>query len=217
MFRLSLIIGEIYNKYLPLAEKGKIQLNLDFSDTTKEVPNPDQIRQDIEQALDSAFQRTDHGEISVRVNNSEITITDSGTVLSKTACALLSGERVQVKSRIGFGTTVRISLNHIIKNTTDKTSENITTTKQTSQSNTEKTKVKPTSNSKVPTKSPSREIVVAAAKTDKKVQKIAEKAKRRLAKHAKTAKKSTKATAGTKENAPTPAKKRRIVHKLDFS
>ena len=84
MYRLSLIISEIYNKFLPLTEKGEVRLNLDFSDTTKEVSNPEEIRQALEQALDSAFQRTDRGDISITVNNSEIVITDQGTILSKT-------------------------------------------------------------------------------------------------------------------------------------
>lgn len=110
MYRLSLIIGEIYNKFLPLTQNRRLSLNLDFSDTTQEITDPEAIKTALEAALESAFQRTDKGEINIVVQREEILITDPGTILSKTACALLSHGRVQVSSRVGFGTTVRIAL-----------------------------------------------------------------------------------------------------------
>ena len=110
MYRLSLIISEVYNKYLPLAEKGGISLNLDFSDTTKTVANPITIKEELDKHLSSALSRSERGEIGISVEQDAIVITDSGTIISKPICTLLSKGRVSVSSRVGFGTTVRISL-----------------------------------------------------------------------------------------------------------
>lgn len=110
MYRLSLIISEIYNKYLPLAEKDGIVLNLDFSDTTKEVSDPERVKQYLDEHLDSALKRSDKGEITIGVDKGAITITDSGTTLSRSACALLSNRYIDVSSRVGFGTTIKIFL-----------------------------------------------------------------------------------------------------------
>ncbi len=108
MYRLSLIISEIYNKYLPLAEKDGIILNLDFSDTTKEISDPDRIKQFLDEHLSSTLQRSDKGEVTISVDKNAITITDSATTLSRAACALLSNKYIDVSSRVGFGTTVKI-------------------------------------------------------------------------------------------------------------
>ena len=109
MYRLSLIISEVYHKYLPLAEKGGVALNLDFSDGTQTVADPDQLKATIDQHLESAINRSDRGEISIALEKDAIVIKDSGTILSRPACTLLSGEHVDVRSRVGFGTVVRIS------------------------------------------------------------------------------------------------------------
>ena len=45
MYRISLIINEIYNKYLPLAEEAGITLNLDFPDPTIETKNTTKLKQ----------------------------------------------------------------------------------------------------------------------------------------------------------------------------
>lgn len=110
MYRLSLIISEIYNKYLPLAEKDGIILNLDFSDTTKEISDPDRVKQFLDEHLASTLKRSDKGEITIGVDKEAITITDSATTLSHAACALLSNRFIDVTSRVGFGTTIRIFL-----------------------------------------------------------------------------------------------------------
>ncbi len=108
MYRLSLIISEIYNKYLPLAEKDGIILNLDFSDTTKEITDPERIKKFLDEHLDSTLKRSDKGEVTIGVDKDAITVTDSATTLSRTACALLSNRYIDVVSRVGFGTTVKI-------------------------------------------------------------------------------------------------------------
>lgn len=110
MHRLSLIISEIYNKFLPLAENSKVQLSLDFPDTTQEVSDPEALKADLEQHLGSALSRSKGGKVTVAVRKNQITITDSGTILSKPICNLMSNSRIQVKSRVGFGTTVTINL-----------------------------------------------------------------------------------------------------------
>lgn len=108
MYRLSLIISEIYNKYLPLAEKDGIILNLDFSDTTKKVADPERVKKFLDEHLSSTLERSDKGEVTISVDEDAITITDSATTLSHAACALLSNRYIAVTSHVGFGTTVKI-------------------------------------------------------------------------------------------------------------
>lgn len=108
MYRLSLIINEIYNKYLPLASQAGITLNLDFPDPTQKIKNPEKIKAALDTHLDSAVKRSYKGEITISVHKGKIVIRDSGTILSKPACAMLSGEHITVKSRVGFGTSVTI-------------------------------------------------------------------------------------------------------------
>lgn len=110
MYRLSLIISEIYNKFLPLAEQNDIQLNLDLVDTNVVAEELDGVKSDIEKAVSEAIGRSAGGEISVQVNKQEIVIADTGTTLSRPICAMLSGKHIHVSSRVGFGTKVRISL-----------------------------------------------------------------------------------------------------------
>lgn len=110
MYRLSTIVSEVYNKLLPLAENSRIQLSLDFPDTTQEVSDPATVKSDLEQYLNSALSRTNGGKITLTVRKNQITITDTGTILSKPICAMMSSDRVKVKSRVGFGTNVIITL-----------------------------------------------------------------------------------------------------------
>lgn len=108
MYRLSLIISEIYNKYLPLAEQNGIVLNLDVTDPTKQISDPEQIKSFLDQQLSSTLQRSDKGQVTIGVDKESITITDSETTLSHAACRLLSNRHIEVTSRVGFGTTVKI-------------------------------------------------------------------------------------------------------------
>ena len=109
MYRLSIIIDEIYLKYLPLAEKMGITLNLDFPDPTVKTDKTDKVRKELDKSMKSALSRTIKGEIKIEVKKGKITVADSGTTLSKEACAVLSNEHVTVKSKVGFGTTVTIA------------------------------------------------------------------------------------------------------------
>lgn len=110
MSRLSIVISEIYNKYLPLASKNGIELNLDFPDSTQEIEDSAAIKQALDQHLNSAIGRAERGHINISVGKNAIKITDSGTILSKPICRLLSNSHIQVKSRVGFGTTATIFL-----------------------------------------------------------------------------------------------------------
>lgn len=111
MYRLSLVISEVYNKYLPLAEKAGITLNLDFPDTTQEVKDPEKLKNELDKQLESALGRSIKGEIAIEVKKGQIVIRDTGTVLSKPMCEILeNSERITVTSRVGFGTKVVIDL-----------------------------------------------------------------------------------------------------------
>ena len=111
MFRLSIIINELYLKYLPIAEKMGITLNLDFPDPTIETKNAARVRKDLEKTLKKVVtNRAPSNQIKIYVKNHQIVIEDEKTVLSKTACALLSYPHFTVKSKVGFGTTVTIDL-----------------------------------------------------------------------------------------------------------
>lgn len=196
MCRLSLIISEIYNKYLPLAEKGNIALNLDFSDTTKTVDDPETIKADLDKHLSSALNRSGRGEISITVEEDAIVVIDSGTTLSKPICALLSKGRVHVNSRVGFGTTVRISLLPPPPNSSPspaqksqpeqlKPAKKPQPTKQLKSAN----KSQPTKKAK-PTK-PTREqrkLTAAAKKANRKIQKIRQSQQQRNSKPERTTK-----------------------------
>ncbi len=123
MERISTIISEIYKKFLPIAEKGEIQLDLDLNSPDELIENTDQLIQDIESELNSALARNPKGHITIALRRHKILITDSGTTLSRTMCALLSAGRIFVKSRPGFGTTVEIDISRheaIDSKTSDK-------------------------------------------------------------------------------------------------
>lgn len=219
MYRLSLIISEIYNKYLPLAEKDGIVLNLDFSDTTKEVPDPDRIKQYLDEHLSSALQRSDKGEITIAVNHEAITITDTATTLSATACALLSNRYIDVVSRVGFGTTVHIFLQPRdlpAQPTTEKPKLQVEEkSKPTAQ---KETKMDKRSLTKAANKT-KRELSAAAKKADKKVKQIAKKAEKQAKKAAKQTTKSAKATGRKLTKAATQTKKsaKKTIRKLKLS
>ncbi len=110
MYQLSVIINEIYNKYLPLAEKNRAQLDLDFTDTTQKVVDPEDIKTELDQQLSTILKHTNQGKIQIIVNQNEIIIQDSGTILSKPLCRLISKGRISVNSRVGFGTKITIQL-----------------------------------------------------------------------------------------------------------
>ena len=109
MERVSEIINKIYLKYLPIVKKLGITLDIDFPDTTLTIREKERVERDIDKTVRSAVSRTkNNGRIVIIVRPGKIIVTDNGTILSKTTCELLSTEHVEVKSRVGFGTTVTI-------------------------------------------------------------------------------------------------------------
>ena len=108
MDRIADTINKIYQKYLPIVKKLGITLDIDFPDTTLTIRERERIERDLDKTMKSAVDRTRHGRILITVRPGVIIVRDDGTILSRAACKLLSHEHVEVKSRVGFGTTVTI-------------------------------------------------------------------------------------------------------------
>ncbi len=115
MYRLSLVINEIYNKYLPEAMKAGISFNLDFPDTTLRIKSPSRVKKSLDEHVGKAISRTAKssddkikGEVKISVSKGGIEVRDTGTTLSPATIALLSSDRVEIKSRVGFGTRILI-------------------------------------------------------------------------------------------------------------
>ena len=181
MHRISLIISEIYHKFLPIAERSGITINLSCPDPSIQVENPEQLVADLERSLNETLSRTSASEIQISVDRHAITITDPETTLSRTACALLSRNFLTVDSRVGFGTTISIALERPAEPV-----ENVTTAPEISAVSLEiaensprkpLAKNKPAKSSPKPVKT-DRKLARAAKKADRKVQKLAKKAKK---------------------------------------
>lgn len=112
MQRLSKTIGELYRKYLPLAEKMQIQLNLDLQgqDFEFELEDINKIQSRAEKALGSALKRSPQGKVTISITDNKLIIKDTGKTLSKNVCKLLSNDQTKLSSRVGFGTTIQINL-----------------------------------------------------------------------------------------------------------
>lgn len=119
MHRISLIINEIYHKFLPIAERSGITINLSCPDPLIQIDNPEQLKADLEQSLNDVLNRTNASEIQISVDRKAIIISDPETILSHTACALLSRNFLKIDSRVGFGTTITIALQRPQENLTE--------------------------------------------------------------------------------------------------
>ena len=109
MERLSEVINKIYLKYLPIVKRIGITLDIDFPDTTLTIRERERVERDLDKAVKSAVSRTKNkGRIVITARPGKVIVTDNGTILSKTTCDLLTTEHIEVKSRVGFGTTVTI-------------------------------------------------------------------------------------------------------------
>ncbi|MBQ6321076.1 hypothetical protein IJI17_02555 [Candidatus Saccharibacteria bacterium] len=108
MYRLSTIIEEVFRKYLPVAERRKIILNLDFPDVTKRVDRPSRVRGPLNKAVGEAVARAKRN-VSIMVGRDNVRVMDDGRALTPDELAELSEpEHIEVKSRVGFGTEVLI-------------------------------------------------------------------------------------------------------------
>lgn len=132
MERISESINKIYNKYLPIVKRMGISLDIDFPDTTLTIRERERIERDIEKSMQSAVSRSkNNGRIMITVRPGSITITDNGTILSKTTCEILTTEHVKVKSRVGFGTIVTINTKRQEKSAESKEPKDLEKSKET--------------------------------------------------------------------------------------
>lgn len=108
MYRISAIIEDAFREFLPLAEKRRIGFDIDFPDPTIRISRPSIVRTPLFKQLPLAIERAQK-HVSFAVKKSEIIIRDDGIALTPAATKeLSSNENVTVKSRVGFGTEVRI-------------------------------------------------------------------------------------------------------------
>ncbi len=110
MKRLSVMISDIYNKYLPFSKSQRIAFDLNVSEFDGDIVDIDEIESHLDEQLQNLLKESrEHGAISLGIENGYIVIRDSETILSPLVCQALSKGRVEVKSRVGFGTTIYIS------------------------------------------------------------------------------------------------------------
>lgn len=111
MYRLSTIIEEVYQKYARLAEKRGVRFNLDFPDATRRIERPSVVRKPLEALLSGAVARAER-EVSLTVAKDAVVVRDDGVALAPTAVKEMSEqfENVRVRSRVGFGTEIKIFL-----------------------------------------------------------------------------------------------------------
>ncbi|MBR3233050.1 HAMP domain-containing histidine kinase [Candidatus Saccharibacteria bacterium] len=109
MYRLSAIIEEVYQKYFLKAEKRGVRFNLDFPDVTRRIERPSLVRKPLEPLLGGAVERAQK-EVSLTVARDCIVVRDDGVALAPAKVAELSEgfENVKVRSRVGFGTEIKI-------------------------------------------------------------------------------------------------------------
>ncbi|MBR5389270.1 hypothetical protein IK146_01785 [Candidatus Saccharibacteria bacterium] len=111
MYRLSAIIEEIYQKYARLADKRNVRFNLDFPDITRRIERPSIVRRPLEALMPGVVARAER-EVSLIVQKDYIIVRDDGVALTPAHTKeLCEGfENVSAKSRVGFGTEIRIKL-----------------------------------------------------------------------------------------------------------
>lgn len=108
MYRLSVIIEEVFRKYLPLAEKRKVALNLDFPDVTKRIERPSRVRGPLDALVGAALRRAKKS-VSIVVEKSGVRIVDDGEALTPAELAeIREPDHIAAKSRVGFGTEVLV-------------------------------------------------------------------------------------------------------------
>lgn len=110
MYRISAIIEEAFARFLPLAEKRGVGFDIDFPDPTMRIARPSLVRKPLFEQLPLAVERAEK-RVSLAVTRTGVIIRDDGVALSPVAVKeLCSDENVLVKSRVGFGTEVKIKL-----------------------------------------------------------------------------------------------------------
>lgn len=108
MYRLSTIIEEVFKKYLGVAEKQGVMLNLDFPDATKRIERPSRVRGPLDRYVGEALERAKRN-VSIIVKRNGVVVTDDGRALTPSELSeIREPEHIEAKSRVGFGTEVLI-------------------------------------------------------------------------------------------------------------
>lgn len=93
---------------MSLAEKCGVGFDLDFPDPTIRVERPSLVRKPLGEQLPLAIKRASR-RVSLAVTRDAVVIRDDGVALSPAAVKeLVSSENVTAKSRVGFGTEIKI-------------------------------------------------------------------------------------------------------------
>ena len=111
MYKLALIVNEVYKEGLKLAEESGKEIDLEFFDPGQRIKDRDRVFLALSGAVEAAVKRAKK-HISVKVRKTFISVTDDGRVLPVSELEKISDEElgVTVRSRVGVGTEVTIRL-----------------------------------------------------------------------------------------------------------
>ncbi|MBR3323318.1 hypothetical protein IKG16_00295 [Candidatus Saccharibacteria bacterium] len=112
----STVISKIYQKYAPKMAKIGVHLDIDIPDPTVKIAKPSQITKITEAYLDYCEKHPEKANITLVINRGKYYIKDD-TRLVKTderamfeTLALTSHIEVNIRARLGFGTTISVPL-----------------------------------------------------------------------------------------------------------
>ncbi len=116
MAKISPSINSLYRLILPLCTKKGIQLNVELNDPSLESRvSASYLKNTLAFILQDSISRCQKGDHITLSANSEAnlifaSISDSGNSLTREQKTLLTTPGVNIRSRYGYGTTVKISL-----------------------------------------------------------------------------------------------------------
>ncbi len=88
-----------------------MRFNLDFPDVTRRIERPSLVRKPLDVFLAEAVERAER-EVSLVVAKDCVAVRDDGVALAPAKVKEMSEgfENVKIRSRVGFGTEVKIAL-----------------------------------------------------------------------------------------------------------
>lgn len=88
-----------------------MRFNLDFPDMTRRVERPSLVRKPLEALMAGAVERAQR-EVSLTVAKDCVVVRDDGVALAPAVVQELGAEfeNVSAKSRVGFGTEIRVKI-----------------------------------------------------------------------------------------------------------
>ena len=116
MKKISDILMPLYNKYLPECEERKISLNLDLPDPTIPVDDPKELEKTLKKLIKDATKRIGKkGSITIGARKGikyaiVLAVKDTGPALTSEERENLEAENTEVRSRMGYGTTITIKI-----------------------------------------------------------------------------------------------------------